>query len=363
MILKIYLLNKYVTVFLVAMTTNNSFPIEVSPNGGICLGSKFVCDGYRYNVPFRVQSHIHDDHMNGWSNSKGYQEIFMTPPTFALLVAELNADLSIRQNLHQLEIGEWHNVDSCKIRLESSCHMLGAAQVCIELESGTRVGYSGDFAWPLNDPIEVDALVLDSTNGSPRKVRQYDESEADEAFAELLFAQIKHGSVYLKAHRGTMHRALQVMSIERELPILASKKRKREIEVFRKFGFPIPNVVDRKTKEGVELAKSTHCVHLYSKGDGQFPDPHPSFSTIVLSAYFTNPKSPVNEYTTNSHCIAMCEHADFQGCLDYVKSTGAKHVLVDTRGGKQVELAMELTNRLGISAVPAIPEASKEWGV
>ena len=286
----------------------NSFPIEVSPNGGICLGDQFVCDGFRHNVPFRIQSHVHDDHMKDWSISKGYQEIYMTPATFALLVAELNADLAIRQNLHQLNIGEWLNISDCKVRLESSCHMLGAAQVCVELESGTRVGYSGDFSWPLSDPIEVEALVLDSTNGSPRKVREYDESEADEAFAELLFTQIKHGSVYLKAHRGTMHRALQVMSTEKELTILASKKRKREIEVFRKFGFPIPNVIDRKSDEGIQLAKSSHCVHLYSKGDGQIPDPRSGFSTILLSAYFTNNRSPVNEYSTNSHCIATVSY-------------------------------------------------------
>ncbi len=345
------------------MRSEIQLPVEISPNGGVCLGPNVICDGFKFNVPFRVQSHVHDDHMNGWSDSKGYQEIYMTPATHALLVAELNADLSARNNLHRLNVGEWCSVGGCRIRLESSAHMLGAAQVCVELECGARVGYSGDFAWPMDNPIEVDVLVLDSTNGSPKCMRQYEESEADESFMDILRTRIKYGPVYLKAHRGTLQRALQVMCSDPSFNILASKNRIREIDVFRQFGFPMPKVIDRKSEEGVFMRKNGHCVYLYSKGDGQIVDPVPHSSTISLSAYFTNPKTPVNVYSDRSFCVAMCEHADFEGCLEYVKKTKARHVLVDVRGSKHVELAIEIRNRLGVNAIPASVVESKEWGI
>ena len=58
-------------------------------------------------------------------------------------------------------------------------------QVEVELPDGKRVGYSGDFGWPLNDVIKVDALVLDATYGNPQSEVNYTQSEADEAFIGL----------------------------------------------------------------------------------------------------------------------------------------------------------------------------------
>jgi putative mRNA 3-end processing factor len=60
--------------------------------------------------------------------------------------------------------------------------MLGAAQVEVQLDSGLRLGYSGDFQWPLDRPMEVDALVVDSTYGSPESIRQYTQAEAETRF-------------------------------------------------------------------------------------------------------------------------------------------------------------------------------------
>ncbi len=48
------------------------------------------------------------------------------------------------------------------------------------------LGYSGDFGWPMDEAIQVDQLVLDSTNGSVRQTRRYSEEEADEALVELV---------------------------------------------------------------------------------------------------------------------------------------------------------------------------------
>ena len=58
-------------------------PVRVSPNGGIVLGENVVCDGFVSDVPIRVQTHIHSDHMGGFESSKGYQSIVTSKHFYA----------------------------------------------------------------------------------------------------------------------------------------------------------------------------------------------------------------------------------------------------------------------------------------
>ena len=69
---------------------------DVSPNGGVVLGGRVVCDGFFANATVRVQTHIHADHMTDFESSKGYHTILMSEPTKELLVVELDAELAYR---------------------------------------------------------------------------------------------------------------------------------------------------------------------------------------------------------------------------------------------------------------------------
>lgn len=53
-------------------------------------------------------------------------------------------------------------------------------------------------------------------------------------------------------------------------------------------------------------------------------------TTITLSAYMSNPVDPILEYTSRSYRVAMSNHADFEGTLEYVKASGAKFVVTDS---------------------------------
>ena len=81
-----------------------------------------------------------------------------------------------------------------------------------------RVGYSGDFAWPLDNVIQVDALVVDSTYGSPESIRNYSQGECEAQFLLLSRKLLSEGPVYIKAHTGTLHRAMQLLSTELDVP-------------------------------------------------------------------------------------------------------------------------------------------------
>ena len=72
---------------------------------------------------------------------------------------------------------------------------------------------------------------------------------------------------------------------------------------------------------------------------------------------------PVYEYSERSFAVALSNHADFHGTIEYVKATEAQVVITDnTRGGKAVELAMEIQRRLNICAKPSSNFLSREWG-
>lgn len=70
--------------------------VDVFGDGTIRLGPGTVCDGYAPGYPFRVQTHVHDDHMVEFDKSKGEQDLFMSSETRALLIAERNEDLEFR---------------------------------------------------------------------------------------------------------------------------------------------------------------------------------------------------------------------------------------------------------------------------
>jgi hypothetical protein len=70
----------------------------------------------------------------------------------------------------------------------------------------------------------------------------------------------------------------------------------------------------------------------------------------------------MTEYSERSYGIALSNHADFFGTLEYVEATGAQRVVTDNTRGKGVELAREIRRRLGIDAVPSSNFDSREWG-
>ena len=339
------------------------YPIDVvMPWGAVVLGPDVVCDGFVREAVARVQTHVHLDHMHNFETSKGCQQIIASKPTLSLLIAEFNADLPYRSNITALPELQRRKVGASEVSLVSSGHMLGAVQVVAELEGGMRVGYSGDFQWPLDQVIEVDALVLDSTYGAPRNVREFSQGHCEEVFAQLVHRLIARGPVHIKAHRGTLHRALQIINDDIGCPVIGSQRLSREVSVYTEFGYTIQPLIVHPSDEANLLLKEGRYVRVYGTGD-QSPVDIPFGSKIVLSAYFTRPDTPIIEYSERAYGVAMSNHADFEGTMDYVMATKAKFVVTDnTRGGKAYELADAIKQRLGIEARPSSGEESREWG-
>src|SRR5436305_654089 len=117
--------------------------VHVSSRGALVLGELVSCDGFIYECPVRVQTHIHHDHMRDFDRSKGLQDILVSSATRELLLAEFNSDLQIRTNLRAVPMGEPQRIAGGEVTLLPSGHMLGSVQVAVTLASGLRCGYSG----------------------------------------------------------------------------------------------------------------------------------------------------------------------------------------------------------------------------
>lgn len=338
------------------------YPIDVRASGVVSLGPDVSCDGFLLSAKLRVQTHVHQDHMRDFHTSKGYQDILLSRPTRDLLISEFNFDLPSRINIRALNPLEPYVFGSSSVQLMPNDHILGSVQVQVELGDGMRVGYSGDFAWPLDDVIQVDGLVVDSTYGSPYSIRNYSQGDCEAQFVMLCRQLLSKGPVYVKAHTGTLHRAMQLLSAEPDAPLVGSSRLCDELDVYRQYGYAIGPVESWETPEGQALLKESRFIRLFGKGD-KYPVDTGRASHIVLSAYFTRPDQAVVEYSPNSYAVALSNHADFHGTLEYIQATGAKYIVTDnTRGPNGDTLATEIQSRLGLAARPSSNLMSLAWG-
>lgn len=335
--------------------------VDVLASGAVCLGDNVVCDGFVPEYAFRVQTHLHDDHMAHFDRSKGLQDLFMSPETFALLVAERNADIEYRTNLHPVPRGTTRDLcDGSRLTLLPSGHMLGACQVALELPNGLRVGYSGDFGWPLEEVMEVDELVVDSTYGSPESIRHYSQADAEQCLIGLVCERLRHGSVHVKAHRGTIERVLHLLGGNVGAPILGTRQLIREAVVYRNHGFAAEGIVSIDSADGRAAVRSRSYVRLYSKGDG-FENEQIEGTTVTVSAYMADRMRPLTIYSDRAYKVALSNHADFYGTLAYVEATKARRVVTDNTRNHGCQLAVAIRNRLGIDAEPSSNLYGPRW--
>jgi hypothetical protein len=240
--------------------------------------------------------------------------------------------------------------------------MLGSVQVAVSLPNGLRCGYSGDFSWPLDDVIQVDELVIDTTYGSPASVRTFTQEQADHRLTELVLERVKFGPVLIRAHRGTLQRAISCLDESSKWPIVASVRLSKELDVYSKYGYSLNKVVSIDSEMARTVRKEGRYIRVFGGGDPIPADPGKA-TTIVLSAYMSRTDDPVTQTSQNSFVVAMTGHADYAGTIEYVRATGAKKVVTDnTRGGHAVELALALRRELHIDANPSLIHHTHEWG-
>jgi len=314
--------------------------IAVDSSGAVRLGEAVVADGFRRHASIRVQSHVHQDHMARFSSSKGVHDVVMHKASRDLLQLEGHPDLAMRENVYGLDYGLWEHPSGIKIELADAGHMLGSAQIAIEYTDGSRMGYSGDISWPLNSVIKVDKLVVDASYGNESSVRRFPKQDAEDAFLQLISDRMHLGSVVVKAHRGTLHRAAQLLTGALNYPVVVSPQVATELDVYRQFGIPVGESATTNPCDGRHIRLISHRQavehHL-----------HETQTTVTLSGFRTR-QEPVRTLSENkTYSVCLSDHADFEETLEYIEATGAQYVVVDnSRAGNAAELAIAVSERL-----------------
>jgi putative mRNA 3-end processing factor len=333
----------------------------VHDSHAVRLGDDVVCDGFLKDAHIRVQTHIHQDHRQGFDSCKGAgRKIVALPATRDLMIAESDDLLDTRENFIPLEAGEGLELEGGTLRLFDSGHMLGSAQAVFESVDGYRTGYSGDFGWPCV-PIEVDELVVDGTS-SPRTVRDYSQEAAESALRDLVIERQALGPVVITGDAEANYRTMEVLAEFHDLPVIANKRAYSYAGVYRSYGASVPaGLVMDGTEEADALMAEGRYVLLRSKGSKTSYDNDPTY--IRLIPFYTHPGDPVARLAHNCFQVGISNHADFEQTLEYVRGTNASRVLVDPiRGRRAAELAIELGERLAVEVSFDSERSDGGWG-
>ena len=323
---------------------------SVTHRGAILLGNSVACDAYAENRPLRVVTHAHADHTGGlrWS-LRECQKVLMTKATRDLIEV-LEGPLGSRlADIETLEYGKPLEFEGEKITLFKAEHILGAAQVLVESEAGERVVWTGDFRLDGTPVLDCDTLVVESTYGSPMCRRNFD-VDVRKLLVQMVEDHLKDGVVYVFGYHGKLQEIMQILQqADVSVPFVMPEKVYHVSKVCENHGMNLGCLTLSTEKQAKSLLEENlPCVafyHMNNRGKVGLGN-----ERICVSGWeFHKPCRCIGE---KEHIVALSDHSDFNGLIEYVRQAKPKRVITDNHAGGHGEtLAKEIKRRLGIPAV------------
>jgi len=242
-----------------------------------------------------------------------------------------------------------------KITLLKADHILGAAQVLVEDAGGIKIAYSGDFRIDETPVVDCDVLVVDSTYGSPSFRRRFD-VDVRELLVSMVEKRLRGGAVYVFGYHGKLQEIMQLLrKADVSVPFVMPEKVYAVTKVCEKHGMNLGCLSLSTDKDGQALlGADLPCVAFYHMNSRQ----HVGLKNSRICVSGWEFSMPCRQIGDREYLIALSDHSDFDGSIEYVKRSRAKQVITDNyRGGHGAILAKEIRKRLGISAV-AMPRAA-----
>ena len=326
---------------------------NITKTGAIILGKNTACDAHDETKPIRVVTHAHADHMTGLRESvKTKKKILLTAATKDLIEALRGRQSLTNADVHMLSYGKPLKYDGEQITLFKADHILGAAQVLVEDHEGTRIVNTGDFRIDETPIIPADILVIEATYGSPWCRRAFGK-DVKSLLVSAVEKGLKRGTVYVFGYYGKLQEIMQILySAGVECPFIMPPKVYDVSRACEKHGMHLGHLVPSESEEGREMvdANST-CIGFYHMGSKKAV-PRDSYKVTVTGWEFGSASRQLSE---KEHLIALSDHSDFAGLIEYVSQSKPKLVITDSyRVGHGEVLAKELSKRFAIPAV-ALP--------
>jgi len=331
-----------------------SLKATVTHRGAVLLGKNVACDAFDESKPLRVVTHAHADHMIGLQQSlRTCEKVLMTTPTKDLVDVMRNPLFLMGGFVETLDYGKTLQYEEERITFFRADHILGAAQVLVEDVEGTRIAYTGDFRVNGTSILDVDFLVMDATYGSPACKRSFNKN-VKELLVSTVEKGLKYGTVYVFGYHGKLQEVMQILhETGVKAPFVAPERVFHVSRVCEKHGMRIGRLMLSEEREAKELLeKNSPCIAFYHMGArsklGQC-----GFRVYVSGWEFD---SPCREIAENEYIIALSDHSDFDGLMEYVRRSKPKFVITDNfRVGHAETLAKEIRKHYGIPAT-ALPK-------
>ncbi len=314
------------------------------------LGKHVACDAYAENRPLRVVTHAHADHTGGlrWS-LRECKKVLMTEATRDLIDVMEGPFGRRLQDIETLECGKSIRFDGERITFLKAQHILGAAQVLVESEEGERVGWTGDFRIDGTPIMDCETLVVESTYGSPMCRRSF-EVDVSKLLVQMVEERLREGVVYVFGYHGKLQEVMQILhDADVTVPFVMPEKVYHVSKVCEKHGMNLGCLTPSTERQAKALLEENlPCVafyHMNNRGSIGLNN-----QRICVSGWeFHRPSRRVG---TKEHVVALSDHSDFNGLIEYVRQAKPKKVITDNHAGGHGEtLAKEIKKRLGIPAI------------
>jgi putative mRNA 3-end processing factor len=331
-----------------------SVKAAITHRGAVLLGKNVACDAFEESKPLRVVTHAHADHMIGLQQSlRTCKKVLMTKATRDLIDVMMGPLFLMSGFVETLDYGKTLQYDDEHITFFPADHILGAAQVLVEDTEGTMIVYTGDFRVDGTPVLDVDFLVMEATYGNPTCKRSF-EKDVKDLLVSVVEEGLKHGTVYVFGYHGKLQEVMQILhETGIQAPFVAPERVFHVSRVCEQHGMRLGRLMLSEEKEAKELLeRNLPCVAFYHMGSRSKIGQR-GFRVYVSGWEFD---SPCREIADKEYVIALSDHSDFDGLMEYVRRSKPKFVITDNfRVGYAETLAKEIRKHFGISAV-ALPK-------
>ena len=267
------------------------------------------------------------------------------------LAEMLNDSLKLRDSpIETMKYGKAIQYGDEKITLLKADHILGAAQVLVEDAGGIRIAYSGDFRIDDTPVVKCDVLVVEATYGSPSCRRNF-EVDVRELLVDMIEKRLRGGAVYVFGYHGKLQEVMQLLrNADVAVPFVMPERVYQITKVCQQHGMNLGCIALSTDPDGQALLQGNlPCVAFYHMNSRGYVGL--SNARITVSGWEFN--TPCRQIGEREYIVALSDHSDFDGLIEYVKRSGAKQVITDNyRVSHGAVLAKEIHRRLGVSAVP-----------
>lgn len=323
---------------------------SITERGAVLLGDNVACDAFEETRPVRVVTHAHADHMTGLLQSlKKSRNVLMTKATKDLIDAMRGPFYLMAGHVKALDYGQTITYGDERITFHKADHILGAAQVMVEDPEGKRIVFTGDFRIDQTPILSSDILVIEATYGSPHCRRKF-HRDVQDSLISLVEKALGNGPVSIFGYHGKLQEVMEILNKANvNVPFITPENVFRISKVCEKHGMRLGKLMLSSEKEATELLeKNSPCItfsHMQSKNKASLD----KFRICVSGWEFY---SAIRQVDEREYVVALSDHSDFDGLLEYVRLSKPKLVITDNfRVHYGETLAKEIRKNLGISAV------------